>query len=525
MTDLIHSEEQPVEILKTTTAEQLPEESPSSRFRRRRLVWVGSTAIIAVLALVLLANNDSPTEVNAAPSLNFADVVRTDLVEQETFDGTLGSVEDDPIVTQIGGTITAIAAPGGTVAQGESLFSVDGEPVVLLYGDLPAFRDIALAEDVVTVSNRLSGTITWTAEPGTVIEQGDVLYTVDDQPVVVLYGDQPAYRRLYDASTNLTGLDVLQLEEALVGLGYDADATMTVDDEFTFATGQIVEDWQEALGAEVDGSVDLGEVVFLPGPSQVVDVLVTPGDQAGGAVLTIATGDPSSGSDVLNLEEALVALGFDAEGALIADGIYTSETTQGVLAFQIASGMKTDGVINLGEVVFLPNAVRITSQVTAAGSRVNEGAGVLGISSSDKVVRMDLPASQQGLLVAGDSVIVELPDFTEVPATVISVSQTATRAADGPATFEVFVHLDDPTPAEGLDEAPVEIIVVSDSVEDVVAIPVSALVALLEGGYGVEVDTGDGTVQLIAVDVGFFADGFVEVTSATLEPGDLVVVP
>ena len=138
---------------------------------------------------------------------------------------------------------------------------------------------------------------------------------------------------------------------------------------------------------------------------------------------------------------------------------------------------------------------------------------------------MDLPASQQGLLVAGDSVIVELPDFTEVPATVISVSQTATRAADGPATFEVFVQLDDPTPAEGLDEAPVEIIVISDSVEDVVAIPVSALVALLEGGYGVEVDMGDGTVQLIAVDVGFFADGFVEVTSATLEPGDLVVVP
>ena len=163
-----------------------------------------------------------------------------------------------------------------------------------------------------------------------------------------------------------------------MGFGYDADATMTLDEEFTFATGQIVEDWQEALGAEVDGSVDLGEVVFLPGPSQVLDVLVTPGDQAGGAVLAIATGDPSSGSDVLNLEEALVALGFDAEGALIADGIYTSETTQGVLAFQIASGMKTDGVINLGEVVFLPNAVRITSQVTARATELTTGPLSLG---------------------------------------------------------------------------------------------------------------------------------------------------
>ena len=522
MTDLIHSENQNVE---TTMEEQLPPQTPDSRNSRRRLVWIGSGAIVAVLALVVFANSDSPAEVTSAPSLNFAEVVRTDLVEQETFDGTLGSVEDDPIVTQVDGTITAIAAPGDTVTQGEELFSVDSEPVALLYGDLPAFRDIAIAEDVATVSSRLSGTITWVAEPGTVIEEGDVLYMVDDQPVVVLYGDQPAYRRLYDASTNLTGDDVLQLEEALVALGYDPDATMTIDDEFSYATGLIVEDWQESLDAEVDGSVDLGEVVFLSGPSQVLDVLLNPGDQAGGAVLTIATGDPATGDDVLQLEQALVALGFDADGALVADGVYTSETTQGVLAFQAASGMTTDGVINLGEVVFLANAVRITSQVAAEGSRVNNGSAVLGISSSDKVVRMDLPAAQQGLLAAGDSVIVELPDFSEVAATVISVSQAATRAGDGPATFEIYVQLDDPTPAAGLDEAPVDVIVVSGSVEDVMAIPVSALIALLEGGYAVEVETGNGTVQLVAVDVGFFADGFVEVTSDTLEPGDLVVVP
>jgi multidrug efflux pump subunit AcrA (membrane-fusion protein) len=50
-------------------------------------------------------------------------------------------------------------------------------------------------------------------------------------------------------------------------------------------------------------------------------------------------------------------------------------------------------------------------------------------------------------------------------------------------------------------------------------------VALQEGGYGVEVDAGGGTVRLVGVEVGFYADGMVEITSSTLSVGDQVVVP
>jgi len=58
------------------------------------------------------------------------------------------------------------------------------------------------------------------------------------------------------------------------------------------------------------------------------------------------------------------------------------------------------------------------------------------------------------------------------------------------------------------------------------AVPVSALVALLEGGYAVEVDTGGGRTQLVAVEVGFFgSNNMVQITSAALQPGDQVVVP
>jgi multidrug efflux pump subunit AcrA (membrane-fusion protein) len=161
------------------------------------------------------------------------------------------------------------------------------------------------------------------------------------------------------------------------------------------------------------------------------------------------------------------------------------------------------------------------------GSPVGAGSTVLGISLSEQVVRVDLPADQQGILAVGDAVTVEMPDQTEVPATVVFVSQTATKLNDwDPATFEVLIELDDPTVAEGLDEAPVDVIAASDSVEDVMAIPVSALLALLEGGYAVEVDRGGGEIRLVAVEVGFFgSNNMVQITSAALQPGDRVVVP
>ena len=628
----------------------------------RALVGLAVVAAVAVAA-VLLRQNGSSTEGGGEEPLNFAQVVIADLIQEETFNGTLGSIEDDPVTTQLGGTITEIAALGDTVSQGEALFAIDDQPVVLLYGDLPAFRDIAIGEDTVTVSSPLNGTITWVAEPGTVIEQGDVLYRVENRPVIVLYGDLPAYRsldvagpdvavataqaNLFSAEASLSstqasldqmlagpldsdleaaqlnvdaarnqlwsaqvqrdavkgnpdssqahidsaealvlsaqvgvdqallymrnltqppstaelataesqvvqaqalvdearlaldavlseasaagpGYDVRQLEEALVALGYDPDSTVTADDEFGLATREMVKAWQEDIDATADGVVDFGEVVFLPGPAQVVDVLAPQGSHAGGGVVDVATGSPASGADVRQLEEALVALGCDADGALVADGIYTIETTQGVLALQSTTGLAQDGIIDLGEVIFLPGSVRITGQLAIRGSGVGPGSMVLGISLSEKTVRVNLPANKQGVLAVGDAVAVEMPDQSEVPATVVFVSQTATSAENDwdPATFEVLIELDDASVVEDLDEAPVDVIALSDSVEGVMAVPVSALVALLEGGYAVELDTGAGQPQLVAVEVGFFgSNNMIQITSAVLQPGDRVVVP
>jgi hypothetical protein len=113
---------------------------------------------------------------------------------------------------------------------------------------------------------------------------------------------------------------------------------------------------------------------------------------------------------------------------------------------------------------------------------------------------------------------------------VVFVPQTPTVSASGSASFHVLVEVDEPTAVAALadlpDETSVDVIFVSDAVQDVMAIPVSALVALLEGGYAVEKQTVLGQTQLVAVEVGFFgSNNMIAVTSDGLKPGDQVVVP
>lgn len=75
-----------------------------------------------------------------------------------------------------------------------------------------------------------------------------------------------------------------------------------------------------------------------------------------------------------------------------------------------------------------------------------------------------------------------------------------------------------------LDAAPVDVTFTSEERADVLAVPVNALVALAEGGYGVEV-VADGATSYVAVEVGLFADGMVEVTGEDLSEATTVVVP
>ncbi len=80
-----------------------------------------------------------------------------------------------------------------------------------------------------------------------------------------------------------------------------------------------------------------------------------------------------------------------------------------------------------------------------------------------------------------------------------------------------------------LDQAPVTVNVVSAQARDVLAVPVSALVALAGGGYAVEVLpglAGPGSAgHLVAVTTGLFSQTLVQVSGPGLTAGQRVEVP
>jgi hypothetical protein len=104
-------------------------------------------------------------------------------------------------------------------------------------------------------------TLTSTARPGTIVRRGDTLYKVDDDPVVLMYGDTPAWR---DMSPGIArGRDIAQLEQNLKALGYFDG---TPDGSYTSATTTAVKNWQEAAGLPQTGTVEQGRIIFMSGP-------------------------------------------------------------------------------------------------------------------------------------------------------------------------------------------------------------------------------------------------------------------
>jgi multidrug efflux pump subunit AcrA (membrane-fusion protein) len=143
-----------------------------------------------------------------------------------------------------------------------------------------------------TVLAQTHGTLTWLPRVGAVIGNGQVLYRVDQRPVVLLYGSVPAYRDLAEGATaaDVSGADVAQLNHDLVALGYVQRADVdTAWDEFGWATKVGVERLQHHLGVDLTGGLDLGDVVFLSTSARVTLRQAGLGAPATGPVLQAST--------------------------------------------------------------------------------------------------------------------------------------------------------------------------------------------------------------------------------------------
>jgi peptidoglycan hydrolase-like protein with peptidoglycan-binding domain len=237
----------------------------------------------------------------------------------------------------------------------------------------------------------------------------------------------------------------------------------------------------------------------------------------------------SDGDDVAELNANLRALGYGAPSGRT----FTSGTEAAIRAFQSARGMQATGRLLLGSVVFDAGALRVTSVTPTAGAPVQAGP-VLGTTSTRRVVKIALDASQQASVKVGDPVVITLPDNSTTPGHVSSVGTVATtpsgdQGGNGSSTptVDVLVEPDHPAATGRLDQASVDVSITTGTVKNVLAIPVNALVALAGGGYAVELIEAGGIHRLVGVEVGLFddAEGLVEVTGSGLAGGQHVVVP
>ena len=354
------------------------------------------------------------------------------------------------VVVMAGGVAVAVADPFGSTTPSKSDAADNTAPTSLATVSQQALSSETQVDATLgyagtfSVVNQAQGTVTALPTVGQVVSQGQVLYQVSASPVVLLYGSTPAYRSLSEgaSASDVTGPDVAELNADLVALGYVTSAELSpTSDEFGYWTKVGVEALQAALG----------------------------------------------------------------------------ETQNGTLA--------------LGQVVFVPSIARITTVAATLGAAAAPGQPVLTATSTTREVTIALDAAQQSEVKVGDKVTIALPDNQTTPGKVSSVGTVATAPASGATntspTISVDVTPTDPSATGSLDQAPVQVSIITASVPSALVVPVDALLALANGGYAVEVVSAKGVHSLVPVTLGLFddADGLVQVSGSGLTAGRRVVVP
>ena len=330
---------------------------------------------VTVLHLPAARSSDNGSGGGDRPATT-AEITKQTLVDRETHDGTLGHGDTSTLAAKAGGTITWLPASGATIGRGRALYRLDNQPVVLLYGTLPAYRTLA---------------------PG------------------------------------VEGSDVLQFERNLWALGYRG---FTVDDEYTSATADAVEDWQDDLGLSETGTVVPGRIVYASA------------------------------------------------------------------------------------------AVRVDSLTAENGAAVQPGTELLKYAGTRLVATVVLEMDSQRLARTGAAVQVEFPDGKKVNGKITKVATTVQAGqGDQPDTtvLDVTIGFTGAVP-RGFDQASVTAYLIASQRPDVLTVPVAALLALAEGGYGVQVVEG-GASRIVPVETGLFADGQVEITGSGLRAGLTVGMP
>jgi hypothetical protein len=243
----------------------------------------------------------------------------------------------------------------------------------------------------------------------------------------------------------------------------------------------------------------------------------------------------TDGPDVQELEASLLALG-DAHGLFtVAGPHYGAAAVAAVERWQTALGHPATGSIDLGAVVFTPTPVRIATPTVAPGQPAARGDMPYQVTTTSRSVAVPLTPNDPTVAV-GQHVSIQLPSGAATPGVVTAVgppppfsgsssrSSGSSASSASSASTVLTVSPSDPAATGSDGGEAVQVALTVQSVRNVLAVPIAALVALAGGGYGLEVVAPSGQDHLVGVRTGVFAGGEVQVVGHALTPGTRVVV-
>jgi peptidoglycan hydrolase-like protein with peptidoglycan-binding domain len=252
------------------------------------------------------------------------------------------------------------------------------------------------------------------------------------------------------------------------------------------------------------------------------------------------------GWDVKVLNRNLVELGYADE--LDPSGYFGSGTRSALKEFKADVGLSPTGSLDPEQAIALPGPLRISSVSVTLGTPATPGTPIAAATSTARQVEVDLDPSQAEGVKAGDRASITLPNNRTTPGVVGhigalkvddgsgsgSASDSGSSSDSGAgggsgattAMVPVFIELKRLGDVRGIQQAPVQVSIITGRVTNALSVPVTALLART-GGYAVETVDADGERHLVPVELGAFddANGLVQVRGSGLRAGQRVVVP
>ncbi len=237
-----------------------------------------------------------------------------------------------------------------------------------------------------------------------------------------------------------------------------------------------------------------------------------------------------SGPDVTELQANLIALGFASGLFSDPSGYYDLLTADAVQRWQLAAGLLVTGQVALGQVIFVPAAIRVGAVAAVPGRAAVPGQAPYQVTTTRRIITVPMNPTLPPVTV-GERVTIVLPSLERTQGRVTVIGQApaahgaagAARGTSAPTSVLTVTPARPAATGTGSGIA-IQVSLTIHSVRHVLAVPVSALLALLGGGYGIEVVTRAGGHRLVGVTAGTFAGGLVQVSGAGIAAGTKVVV-